>query len=85
MLLCVVIVIVLELNIFHKKLKNFVRNKNIIANIYRIQAYNSIMWSYFCIEFFDFMLKGKSLLDYTNLFSLNDHEENYKIMLKHFQ
>ena len=31
------------------------------------------------------MLKGKSLLDYTNLFSPNDYEENDKIILKYFQ
>ena len=36
----------------------------------------------FCIEFIDFMLKGKSLLDYTNLFSPNDYEQNDKIVTK---
>ena len=35
------------------------------------------MYRYFCIEFIEFMLKGKSLLDYTNLFSPN----NTKIFL----
>ena len=58
-------------------------NKNIITNIYRIQAYDSIMCGYFCIGFVDFMLKGKSLLDYTNLLSPN--EKNDKIILKYFQ
>ena len=33
-----------------------------------------------CIGFIDFMLKGKSLLDYTNLFSPNDYEKNDKII-----
>ena len=65
------------------EIKKFIGNKNIITNIYRIQAYNSIMCAYFCIEFLDFMLKGKSLLGYTNLFSPNDYE-NHKIILKHF-
>ena len=32
------------------------------------------MCEYFCIEFIDFMLKSKSLLDYTNLFSPNEFE-----------
>ena len=32
----------------------------------------------FCIGFVDFMLKSKSLLHYTNLFSLNDYEKNDK-------
>ena len=31
------------------------------------------------------MLKGKSLLDYTNLFSSNDYKKRDKIMLKKFQ
>ena len=60
-------------------------NKNIITNIYRIQAYDSIMCEYFCIEFIDLMLKGKSLLDYTNLLSSNDYEKNDKTLLKYFQ
>ena len=52
--------------------KNVIGNENIITNIYRIQAYDSIMCGYFCIGFIDFMLKGKSFLGYTNLFSANE-------------
>ena len=33
------------------------------------------MGEYFCIGFIDFMLKGKSLLDSTNLFSSDDYEK----------
>ena len=51
------------------------RKQNIITNIYRIQAYD-LMCGYFCIEFIDFMLKGKGLQDYTILFSHNDYEKN---------
>ena len=36
------------------------------------------MRRYFCIGFIDFMLKGKNLLDYANLFSLNEYEQNEK-------
>ena len=36
-------------------------NKSTTANIYRIQAYDSVMCGYFCIGFIDFMLKDKSL------------------------
>ena len=43
------------------------------------------MCGYFCIGFIDFMLKDKSLLDYTTLFSSNDHAKNDKIIRKHFQ
>ena len=31
------------------------------------------------------MLAGKTLLDYTNLFSLNDYEKNDKIIYKYFK
>ena len=40
-----------------KEIKAFINNKNIKANIFRIQAYDSIMCGYFCIGFIDFMLK----------------------------
>ena len=53
-----------------KEIKKFIGNKNIIINIYRIQAYDSIMCVYFCVGFIDFVLKGKIFLDYTNLFLL---------------
>ena len=43
------------------------------------------MCGYFCIGFIDFMLKVKSLLEYANLFSPNDYENNDKIILKYFQ
>ena len=51
-----------------KEIKKFIGNKN-ITNIYRIQAFNLIKCGYFCIVFIDFMLKGKSLQDCTNLLS----------------
>ena len=56
-----------------------------ITNNYRIQAYDTIVCGYFCIGFIDFMLKGKSLLDYTNLFYPIDYEKNHKMILKYFQ
>ena len=42
------------------------------------------MSGYFCIGFFDFMLEVKSLLDYTNLFCLNDYGKNDKNNIKIF-
>ena len=56
-----------------------------ITNIYRIQAHDTIVCGYFCIGFIDFMLKGKSLLDYTNLFYPIDYKKNDKMILKYFQ
>ena len=55
-----------------KEISKFIGNKNITTNIYGIQTYDLIMCEYFCIRFIDFMLKGKSLLEYKNLFSPNE-------------
>ena len=63
---------------YSKRNTKIIGNQNIITNIYRIQAYNSIICEYFCIGFIDFMLKGKSLLDYKNLFSPSKYEKNDK-------
>ena len=68
-----------------KEVKEFIENKNIITNVYRIQAYISAICGYFCIGFIDFMFKGKSLLDYKMLFSPDDYEKNENIILKYFQ
>ena len=54
-----------------KEIKTFITNKNIKTNIFRIQAYDSIMCRYFCIGLIDFMLPGKTLTELTNLFSPN--------------
>ena len=43
------------------------------------------MCGYFCIGFIDFKLKCKSLLEYTNLFSINNYDNNDKIIVKGFQ
>ena len=56
------------------------RDKKIKASIFRIQAYDSIMCGYFCIEFINYMLKCKTLLDYTYLFSRNDFKMNDRVI-----
>ena len=50
----------------------FIKNKDIIANIFRLQAYDSIKYGYFCIKFIDYMFDDKTLIDFTNLFSPHD-------------
>ena len=56
-----------------KEIKEFIdRSLSITTNIFRIQAYDSIMCGYFCISFIDFMLAGKTLTEFTNLFSPNN-------------
>ena len=67
-----------------KEIMKFIARKKIITNIYRIQAYDSIMCGYFCIGFINFMFNGKSLTDYTNLFSPNDFNKNNDIILEYF-
>ena len=67
-----------------KEIKAFIGNKNIKTNIFRIQAYNSIMCGYFSIAFIDFMLAGKTLIEYTNLFSPNNFKKNDDIILNYF-
>ena len=68
-----------------KEVRKTIGRKNIIINIYRIQEYDSIMFAYFYIESIDFMLKGKSLLDYTNSFTPKKYEKNDKMKLEYFQ
>ena len=60
-------------------------NKKIKANVFRIQAYDSIMCGYFCIVFINYMLKGKTLLDYTNLFSPNNFKKDDRVIKRIFK
>ena len=68
-----------------EEIKKFISTKNMKANIYRIQANDSIMCSYFCVGFIDFMLAGKTLIDYTNLFSPYGFNKNDQIILSYFK
>ena len=76
-----------------KEINKFIRSKelgsavnnDIKSSIFRIQAYDSIMCGYFCIEFINFMLKGKTLLDHTNLFSPNDFKKNDRVIKRIFK
>ena len=68
-----------------KKIEKFISNKNKKANIYRVQANDSISCGYFCIGFIDFMLAGKKLIDFTNLLSPYDFDKNDQIILSYFK
>ena len=68
-----------------KEIIKFIGCKNVIVNIFRIQAYDSIMCGYFCIGFINFMFEGRSLTEYTNLFSPNNFRKNDKIILSYFK
>ena len=67
-----------------KDIKTFISNKNIRTNIFRIQAYDSKMCGYFCIGFMNFMLAGKTLTEYTNLYWPNNFKKNDDIVLNYF-
>ena len=68
-----------------EEIKEFIGNKNIKANIFRVQANDSVMCGYFCIGFIDFMLAGKKLTDFTSMFSPYDFEKNDGIILSYFK
>ena len=68
-----------------QEINKFIDNNDIKKYIFRIQAYDSIMYGYFCIEFINYMLKGKTLLDYTNLFSPNDFKKNDQVIKRIFK
>ena len=76
-----------------KEINKFIRSKElgstinngIKSSIFRIQAYDSIICGYFRIEFINYMLKGKTLFDYTNLFSPNDFKKNDRVIKRIFK
>ena len=68
-----------------EEIKEFVRNKNIKANVFQVQVNNSIMCGYFCIGFTDFMLAGKKLTDFKIIFSPYDFKKNDNIILNYFK
>ena len=68
-----------------KEIKEFIGNRNIKANIFRVEANDSVMCGYFCIGFIDFMLVGKTLTDYAALFSPYDFNKNDQIILFYFK
>ena len=63
-----------------KEIKTLINNKNIKTNIFRIQAYESVICGYFSIGFIDFMFPGKTLTEYANLFSPNNFKKNDDIV-----
>ena len=67
-----------------KEIKTFINYKNITTNIFWIQSYDSIICRYFCIGLIDFMLAGKTLTEFTNLFSPNNFKKNDDIILNYF-
>ena len=67
-----------------KEINKFFDKSTVVTNTFKIQAYNSVMCGHFCTGFINFMLKGKSLTDFTNLFPANDFKKNDDIILNYF-
>ena len=68
-----------------EEIKEFIENKNIIANIFRVQGNNSVMCGYFYIGLIAFILAGKKSTDFTNLFFPYDFKKNGDIILSYFK
>ena len=68
-----------------KEILKTIQYKNIQTNIFRIQAYNSVMCGYFCLGFIDFILKNKSLTDFTNIFLSNHFKKIDDLILNYFK
>ena len=64
---------------------NKIRDKSIAHNLFRIQDNDSVLCGFYCIPFIEYILAGRMLLDYTNLFSLNDYEKDDKIIYNYFK
>ena len=62
-----------------------IKDKAITQNIFRIKHNEFIMSAFSCITFIEYMLAVKTLLDDTNLFSLNNHRKNDKIIYNYFK
>ena len=68
-----------------EEIKDFIGNKNIKENIFKVQESNSIICGYFCIGFIDFMFAGETLVGFTCMFSAYDFKKNDGIILKWFK
>ena len=74
-----------EIEYIPQEILNKITDKSITHNIFRMQDNDSIMCGFYCMAFIEYILSGKTLLDYTDLFSLNDYEKNDKIIYKYFK
>ena len=68
-----------------EEIKEFAGNENVIANIFQLQANNSIICRYACIGFIDFMLAGTKLTDLISIFSPYNFKKNGNIILSYFK
>ena len=62
-----------------QEVSNKIKDKSITHDILRIQDKDSIMCGFYCIPLIEYMLLGKAILDYNNLFYPNEYEKNNKL------
>ena len=55
---------------------NKTRDKSITRNIFSTQDNDSVMCGFYCIVFIKFILAGRTLLHYSNLFFPNKYKQN---------
>ena len=68
-----------------EEIKKFIGSKTVKLVIYRTQHFQSIICGYFSILFLEHMFKGKTINDFTNLFSPWDFKKNDEIVSRFFK
>ena len=53
--------------------------------MFKIQSDEFLMSGFYCIVLIEYMIIGKGLLEYNNLFSPNDYRKDEKIMWMYFK
>ena len=53
-----------------------IKDQSITQNIFRTQHNESVVCCFYCIAFIKYILAGKTLVDYTKLFSPNEYKKN---------
>ena len=56
-----------------------IKDNSITHKIFKMQSDDSIACGFYCVTFMEYIVAEKFLLDYTNLFYLNDYKKNVKI------
>ena len=68
-----------------KEIKEFVGNKNIKANIFRVRANDSVICKYFCIGFIDLCFRVKNWLILRTYFLVMTLKKNDDLILTYFK
>ena len=64
---------------------NKIKKKSFTKSTVRKKSEDSIMCEFYCATFVEYMVGGQTLLDSTDLFSLNDYRKNGNIIHKYFK